>query len=377
MSNNNDVKHNIFNLPQVIILHILSCLPIKSLLQFRRVSKSSRQLVSHPYLAKRHLLASTPNHPDDHHLLIYYETDDYKYEFYSLRSPITLQETLKLQTPDNALHGYLRIVGSSKGLMCFFDTNYFSNVGRVILWNPSVNKYKIVCDPVYNDLNSKKFSHFVVGFGLVSRDLEFKVVEIVYYSHKVKVVNDVFVYSFSTDTWKKKDNVTAPCFLARGWSSNVMVNGFVHWLGRKGPGKGDDYLIMAFDIENECFSVVELPKNMVYGYDQLYLVPYGDSICLSLCAHYIGLNGIDKWDIWVMGDYGVANSWMKVCVVMQPKVSNPPLMMKSYHRVLVVTNDGSLGLYDSVKKQMWNLGTSGLKESFRAVHYTASLALLN
>nr|GFC29784.1 hypothetical protein [Tanacetum cinerariifolium] len=144
---------------------------------------------------------------DKNHLIIYYETLDYINHIYSLRSPNnTSQETLKLDPPYKPLHGYLRIVGSHKGLLCFFDTNFYSNVGHVLLWNPSISRFKKLGHDPCRDLD--KVSHFVVGFGFVLRNLEFKVVKIVY---GLDNVNRVFVYELSSDSWRKIDGVVVPC----------------------------------------------------------------------------------------------------------------------------------------------------------------------
>ncbi|CAI9263098.1 unnamed protein product [Lactuca saligna] len=363
--------HSIFNLPQDVIFDILSRLPTKSLIQFTSVCTSSPPLISHPSFTKLHLSSSAAA-ADDHHLLVYYESTDYINQFYSFRSPITFQESLKLQIAYKNLHGYLRIVGSNKGVICFFDTNYYSNVGMVILWNPSIKKLKKIDDPSYI---LDRVSHFVVGFGFVSRTCEFKIVVIVYYLDNSNT-NSVSVYSLGTDSWKKKEDNIAPCYLMRGWSNNVFVNGFVNWLACKQEIRGVSHEIMAFDLEDEIFQVLELPKNIRPSYNQVHLASYGESSSLTFCAHYLELNG-EKWDMWVMSDYGVVDSWRKVCVISQPMLSIPPLLMKNDNEVLIVTNDGRLMLFDVNKNEMFDLKTCGLPRMYRAINYTASLALLH
>ncbi|KAL8235845.1 hypothetical protein R6Q59_016926 [Mikania micrantha] len=363
---------SIFNLPQDIIFNILHRLPTKSLIQFRCVCTSSRPLISHPSFTNLHLSSAAAA---DHRTLIYYESIDYINHFYSLRSSLTFQESLKLQLPYKTLHGYLRIVGSNKGLLCLFDTNYYSNLGTLILWNPSIQKFKIIDHP--HDVDDK-FSHFVIGFGFVSRTFEFKVVKVGYDLDNYKINNTVLVYSLGTNSWEKKEDMSAPCYLTRGWSKNVFVNGFVHWLALKETVTGELNVIMAFDLDEERFQVLELPMNLGSGYDQISIDSYGNeclSLSLALCAHYFEFNG-DTWDVWVMGDYGLVDSWKRVFVVSQPALLIPPLLMKNDDQVLIVMNDGRLMLFDAVKNEMQDLETQGLPRSFRAISYTASLALL-
>lgn len=54
------------------------------------------------------------------------------------------------------------------------------------------------------------------------------------------------------ELWKK-ENICAPCYLDRSWSSNVVVNGFVNWLGLKEANDDASYAIMAFDLDDERF----------------------------------------------------------------------------------------------------------------------------
>lgn len=200
--------------------------------------------------------------------------------------------------------------------------------------------------------------------------------EIAYHLDNSIVSNSVFVYSLSTNSWKKKEDIVAPYYLIRGWSSNVLVNGFVNWLACKEVIRDVSYVIMAFDLDNESFRVLELPKKIVPNYDQVCLASYGESSSLSLCAHYFELNG-DKWDMWVMCDYGLVDSWKKVCVVSHPALSIPPLLMRNDQEVLVVMNDGRLMLFDAIKNEMQDLYTRGLPRAFRAINFSASLALLH
>lgn len=245
-------------------------------------------------------------------------------------------------------------------------------MGTVILYNPSIQKIRKIDDPP--DHGPDEYSHFVVGFGFVSRIFEFKIVVIAYYLDSLKL-NCVLVYSLSTNSWKKLKDMIAPCYLIKGWSSNVFVNGFVNWLTSKDVIRGVSHMIMAFDLDDERFRVLELPKMIVPNYNQVCLASSMNGNYLSLCAHYLVPNG-DRWDMWAMSDYGVVDSWKKVCVVSQPELSIPPLLIRDDHEILVVMDDGRLMLYDVIKGEMQDLKTCGLGRSFRAVSYTASLALL-
>lgn len=150
----------------------------------------------------------------------------------------------------------------------------------IVLWNPCIKKFKKIDNPKYEFYD--KVSHFAIGFGFVLRGFEFKVVMIAYYSDNTKINNDVLVYSLSTNSWKKKDEMIASCYLINGWSSYEFVNGFVNWLGSKDVVSDVYNVIMAFDLDNESFRVLELPENIVPNYHQVNLASYGESEFLSV-----------------------------------------------------------------------------------------------
>ncbi|KAM0072384.1 hypothetical protein Hdeb2414_s0001g00035841 [Helianthus debilis subsp. tardiflorus] len=84
-----------------------------------------------------------------------------------------------------------------------------------------------------------------------------------------------------------------------------------------------------------------------------------------------------KFDVWVMGDYGLVDSWKKVFVVSLFRLSIAPLLMKSEREVVIVMKGGRLMLLDAIKNEVQDLNTQGGASFFRAISYTPSLALLH
>ncbi|KAI3741347.1 hypothetical protein L1987_59019 [Smallanthus sonchifolius] len=135
--------------------------------------------------------------------------------------------------------------------------------------------------------------------------------------------------------------MSAPCYSTRGWSSNVFVNGFVNWLALKEATRGDSQVNMAFDLDDE-----------------------------SYLEHIL--------NVWVTEDYGLVDSWKKVFVVSPHSGRFPPLLIKNHvDEVLIVLNDGRNMLFDAIRNKMQDLETQGSPSTFRALSYTASLALLD
>lgn len=215
----------------------------------------------------------------------------------------------------------------------------------------------------------------VVGFGFVSKILDFKVVQILFDLAKEEPAI-ALIYCLRTELWQKIEAIV-PCYIPKCWSSNVFVNGFVNWLAYKSPNRSGGFdCVMAFDMFDESFRVIELPEDRGAGYDQMCLSCSKGGELLCVCFHFIDVGG-DRWDLFEMGEYGVKNSWRRMYNIVQPTISLPPLSIRGDGEVLFVINNGRLVLFDINKEQIWDLEVDGLPSSFRVVNYTSSLALLN
>ncbi|KAL7101698.1 hypothetical protein ACP275_08G071100 [Erythranthe tilingii] len=142
------------NLPEEIIEEIMYNLSIKSLLRFKRVSKSWLSTISSQAFIKEHLKRSIAE--DDkagltdltHHKLIFTRTilgPNHTGFSYSLGSTSSLGNESNIVTP--TLYDYpmprtcFLILGSCNGivLMC-----YTMRTEPLILWNPSTRKHRVI-----------------------------------------------------------------------------------------------------------------------------------------------------------------------------------------------------------------------------------------
>ncbi|GFY92323.1 hypothetical protein Acr_08g0007190 [Actinidia rufa] len=304
------------NFPIDVTFDILSRLPTKTLIQFRLASKPWLSLIQSPHFIRLKSIAKPIT--EDNFVLVYYESADYTKQYYSIcsvREGKTLIEHKKFEFPFKSLYGYVRIVGSSNGLVCLFDTNFFSYIGTLILWNVIVGKFIVLPDSHATHRFSDTFSHMVVGFGFVLGKNDFKVVQILYdcYSDDIP---EVLVYSMEADLWRKVDAVV-PGFMPNRWS--ISASG--------------DSLSLFFHINN-------------------------------------------RWEAWSMKEYGVAESWMKEFTIAETQISMPLNFMDNGD-VLLVMESGKLVSCDPENQQMKDLGICGLPTSFCMVSYTSGLILLD
>ena len=139
-------------LPDHIIDEILSCVPVKSLIRFRCVSKSRYSIITNRILISTHFNRAK--------LLFSNEENNNNHNGYLLYTPLHVDPFLNSRNlctvvcnSDGALSNNIsrieipfshsRIMGFSNGMFCF--ASYVENCRhRMYLWNPSIRKFKML-----------------------------------------------------------------------------------------------------------------------------------------------------------------------------------------------------------------------------------------
>ncbi|KAK2986251.1 hypothetical protein RJ640_021820 [Escallonia rubra] len=205
----------------------------------------------------------------------------------------------------------------------------------------------------------------------VCKSCEYKVIRIAelheddeswgYRFHSVNVE----IYNLSTNSWRETDAVV-PCV----WffpCSELLFNGHFHWWANYEDNDGES--ILSFHISTEVFHQIRLPNACAFpdGSERAFLV-LNESIALFLC------NTLKQtsFDIWLMTEYGVAESWTKYFTIGPlVQVERPVLFWK--HELLMEKANGQLVSYDLKSQRLMELQVYGVIESFRAVAYSESL----
>ncbi|TKY51463.1 F-box/kelch-repeat protein [Spatholobus suberectus] len=133
LSPTGDESFSLPDLPEELILEILLRVPVRYLLQFRRVCKKWKTLISDPQFAKDHLRTSTADPNMTHQRLFSSIVGDPKIELFSVPSlfenPSTPAKGCCFMTSD-----MYHILGSCNGLLCLCDIHQ----RYLTLWNPSI-----------------------------------------------------------------------------------------------------------------------------------------------------------------------------------------------------------------------------------------------
>ena len=213
---------------------------------------------------------------------------------------------------------HAEIVGSCNGLLCLFENRRGWNWGNVInLWNPSIRKFKRLPDSSL----SGQYDQISNGFGYQSETNDYKVVKIYSCPTGDIMQNSIVaeVYTLSSDSWRKVGISLRPKVAVSSTetcSSATFVSGALHWLGYFNTEFKDlqsEKGILSFDVNNEKFGEIALPNrdtNYNKGLASIGLFK-GKLAFITFGCYNILVLDVPCF-IWVMGEYGVHESWNKL-----------------------------------------------------------------
>ncbi|XP_059445493.1 F-box protein CPR1-like [Corylus avellana] len=184
--------------------------------------------------------------------------------------------------------------------------------GPLILWNPSIRMSITLPRPCI-DVPANR-GRCVQGFGFDHKSNDYKVVRIVY--------EQWLSFSPKAELYKLRTGVWETVWVADDFKYNiyadpqVLVNGAIHWVGnhlRCWPSSGPEleFVVLLFHMCDEEFQVMKFPDRLISSLKKNYaeIGVYGGLLSLM---EYIPQQHIDfSCTIWLMKEYGVAESWTK------------------------------------------------------------------
>ncbi|KAJ0811710.1 putative F-box domain, galactose oxidase/kelch, beta-propeller, F-box associated interaction [Helianthus annuus] len=319
-------------IPPEIITNILHRLPSKPLTRFKTVSKNWQSLISDPQFIKHH--QKTLNR---RHLIC----DIYNTPLYSF--PINPHhQTPQNLTPHLPHTDKFTFHGSCNGLV-LASADDFDGAHSLIVINPTTRECIQVPESGYDVVDKLLQVEIKYGFGYDPLTDDYKVVTVSYFHHNYMMLPrtmSVHVYSLRDNDWRRVgDSVYNH---SRGWNlPGVFVNGVLHWV----VGKGLDGLrvIVGFSLADETFSEVPSPefgdRGDVLSKRECRLVVVGEKL---------GVFFEDK--VWVMNEYGVRESWVKIVIngINKIRVVDPEILYED-GKILMLCG-GLMWVYDVEEK---------------------------
>ncbi|XAR62777.1 hypothetical protein NMG60_11017649 [Bertholletia excelsa] len=335
--------------PSKILIEILSRLPVRTLIRFTSVCKSWYLLIKDPrFIVKHSNLSSSYN--TDNLLIVPKKLKLCGPNFYHLLSEETFVEYWKSEFPLRTKSRTVAVIGSCNGLVCLTD-KYRHTFGRAVyLWNPSIKILKPLPPPGFCTIEPR----IVLGFGFQESMNDFKIVRIGYNHNDRRVLAEVEIYSLGTDLWRTI-NVDVPYYATH--KCMAFVGGNIHWLA-SGTGSKCCDTIMFFNFTDEIFGEILLPNDVKKRAGQMKLFVMGFKELL----HLFELSWIPSritrknscFGIWVMKEYGVAESWIKHFNVQVEEDISRPLCFTSEERSVILETDGKKLISCGIKNLLSN-----------------------
>ncbi|KZV24388.1 F-box/kelch-repeat protein [Dorcoceras hygrometricum] len=284
----------------------------------------------------------------------------------------THQENLILISSSHSLHTIptAQMDGFSKNIELFPDTSAEIFVGSfnglVLLTNEEGDKFLVnpttlqkVRVPNSPLALYRPGSFNMHGFGYDSSSHDYKVVALSYFNTDNEYEPDcadtfVDVYSVRSGVWKRLDSSPYD-HAVPDLASGAFVNGAIHWLASS-KERGLRSVIAAFDLVREVFDEIPAPSSVdVERFVFHKLVVLGGCLCM---VDSIGSDGID---VWIMKEYGLADSWTKFSINGDSGVDVvKPLCYVGDGEVVFLTEEESLVVYDPISETFRDMIVDGV-----------------
>ncbi|MED6118872.1 hypothetical protein PIB30_006661 [Stylosanthes scabra] len=335
-------------LPDELIAEILLRVPARNLLRLRSVCRSWRTLISSSQFAKEHvrrLIAADPSLSDprvayNHPSWIYINK---KFGDFSVRSLLEnpTEPTEVLRFEGRLSHS---IVGSCNGLLCLLEG--YCMKSRAILWNPCTG---LASSPSLEIPDSKS----VCGFGYDHVNDKYKLCKIQYQRQKQKPKPyryTIKIFTFCPKpSWRTilvqdiQDILSNKTIVGSRRGVFVPGTGTLNWI--RSHDTTPDCFIHSLDLVKESFSEFSLPhKDLDHETILQELCVLRN--CLTVCFKHQETG----WSVWLMKEYGVAQSWTKFAVIpCHPQLSGDhlrPLCVWRNDVLVAVTSSSKIVLYN-------------------------------
>ncbi|KAM7502980.1 hypothetical protein LguiB_001884 [Lonicera macranthoides] len=378
-------------IPPELIVNILSWLPPRSLLRFRCVCKSWCSLISSPNFIDihTHQLNASSNH--NNRILAMRLPPrgvSYRNEVYSLDID---SEVLRVDDESVGIDCPFPIPAQ---LCCTSCNGLFLVCCSVFqgLWNPSIRRKLVLGEYLFKFAAKRRY---VSALGFNPKTNDYKVVKIAYEQMgDGSQCNEVRVYSVKEGAWRRITAPVPPYDTVCSMPSNAVINGSLHWIANHGVSGASEFpvinphvfdtvddlrinSIMVFDIVEEAFHKIMLPKSLVSIANDKF-----DKLCLRVIWGSVSVMQYEKFtkllSIWVMKEYGAVETWSKKFSFDFDFAFGFPWMLglRENGEMLLPNKDDDVVAYNPITRQSTNLMAGSHKNLCYSTAYKESLGLL-
>jgi molecular chaperone HtpG len=351
------VSSNSSYIPDDISFSILAKLPAKSLKRFCCVRKSWSLLFQNPNfinMFRNNLISkSHPLFDDSCIFANHYLSSSYNWNVYLL-SGDKFENKIKLDLPSFHIpnFGYEpHVLGSAiNGILCIYN---LVEVTHSLLWNPATNEVKVI-PPGFAEVKRECSTRISLhGFGYDNVRHDYKVIRHVnYYTrnrfsyHFINLDSFWEIYELKSNSWRKI-NFDMPT-IALTHNCDVYFDGVCHWWGVTNT-------LVSFNLCNEEYFITPPPLDLEhitsYNFD-FFKGGYDFDIKLTLlngCVAIITNKRLaTTFQVSILGEFGVKESWIKLFDVQQMSCTIYPLGVGKKGNIFFKTKDGELVCLDLI-----------------------------
>ncbi|KAK9733700.1 hypothetical protein RND81_04G085600 [Saponaria officinalis] len=291
----------------LIEAEILPKLDPKSLIRFKTVCKSFNAIISSPEFIDLHLRHSLSS--NNRFLVTNRPCSDHIIDMYDLNSHSSVP-TATFWWPWDAY-----ILGSCNGLLLISVTSHYADCLHLVLLNPSTRTYVELHSEDRDVVNGN------IGFGFDDHSNDYKIVAVSHISNRTSTWRVTSVYSVNLKSWKVVDRALTSDSLTKSYTRHnglLISNHLLHWIFESSYGYYQR--IGCFDvIDEEWIRDIHFPDHY---YNCRHKGEFLDVGVLDGCLFTSFVNRVDLlFDVWVMKEYGVQESWIKLLSV---NIGNDP-----------------------------------------------------
>ncbi|KAL3506451.1 hypothetical protein ACH5RR_031833 [Cinchona calisaya] len=366
---------------ELIFTEILIRLPLKSLAQFRCVSKSWKAQIDNPQFVKMHY-DRTKNSDSAEVRILVGGSHRGTYKLYSIDVHGSLcldldessEKAKKIEIPRKLRHnvyerdGYYgcQILGSCNGLICLgllFKTAPLA----LAFVNPLTQKH---WDLPRFPKHCFEGTCYEYGFGYNEVTDDYMMIVLV-----GNPPTTVTIYSLKSNSWRRV--LDSPFQGMKGTIDQrigVFAGKAVHWVMRDWEPPMANF-IAAFDLQTEKFYPIALPKYL--SGTVLWRIILGNlGGCLSVVFHSRFETSVVE--LWMMKNYGVGDSWIKF-ILKLPIYGRymsviPVAFLKGYHRQVLLEIHTNCFTIKSNYLLLYNLDTRSAFFIRNPVAFSSSMA---
>ncbi|CAN0907894.1 F-box protein CPR1 [Linum grandiflorum] len=298
------------HIPIEIVTGILLRLPVVSLFRFRCVSKQWRSIIDSSSFSKLQIQHSTSTTKNA--TLVLCQPNDDQFFFKSYINGLRRKTLINFQdTTGNAPVDAIFLYGSCNGLLC---SGYGKD--RAMIYSVATQKSHITPSILPGKLRMKSTGNAVAllydcayGFGYDSVSDEYKVLRVFHTMCQDKNYLETQVIQFGVRS-NSSETVEIPYVLYQ--KIGAFLGGAVHWVAAKLDDLASPKVIIGFDLGlGECKEIPQ-PEYAQGGGLSLRVGELGNCLCIFD-------NCNEKFvDLWMMKEYCVKESWMKLFSVPYP-----------------------------------------------------------